>query len=55
MNGLDIKYRDEVESYFSSYKDHEVLSHWRQMAPKGLTLDGPVFLVIRQTEELEKP
>lgn len=54
LNGLDIRYREEVENYFSSYKDHEVLSHWRQIGPKGFALDGPVFLVIRQIKDLEE-
>lgn len=54
MNGLDIRYREEVENYFSKYQGHEVISFWKEIGPKGFTIDGPVFLVIRQTKDLNK-
>jgi len=54
LNGLDIRYREEIENYFSSYQDHEVISFWKRIGPKGFALDRPVFLLMRLTEDLEK-
>jgi len=54
LNGLDIKYREEIENYFSNYRNHEVISIGQKIGKKGFSLDKPIFLLLCLTENLDK-
>ena len=52
MNKWDFRYKDEVNSYFLDCHNHNVIKLWQKMGPKGFALDGPIFHVIRNVQNL---
>ncbi|MFC2121056.1 DUF4932 domain-containing protein, partial [Bacteroidota bacterium] len=53
INNFDIKYKDEIEQWFEPYKNHEVITKYNEMWPKGFNYDAPPASMLYYSYELK--
>jgi len=53
LNSLELRYKNAIDEYFSSYSEHEAVLFVKELSQKGFTYDAPPALMLHLSKNLD--